>query len=40
VDVQWSTDHLASLGVVTVSRAEYRRRLRIALELPPPKPWA
>lgn len=40
VDVQWSTDHLASLGVVTVSRAEYRRRLGVALELPLPKPWA
>lgn len=40
VDVQWSTAHLASLGVVTVPRAEYRRRLAAALELPLPKPWA
>jgi len=40
VDVQWSTAHLASLGVVTVPRAEYRRRLATALELPLPKPWA
>jgi leucyl/phenylalanyl-tRNA--protein transferase len=27
IDVQWSTDHLASLGVVEVSRAEYLIRL-------------
>ena len=40
VDVQWSTAHLASLGVVTVPRAEYRRRLAAAVELPLPKPWA
>ena len=40
VDVQWSTAHLASLGVVTVPRAEYRRRLVTALELPLPKSWA
>jgi len=40
VDVQWSTAHLASLGAVTVPRAEYRRRLATALELPLPKPWA
>lgn len=30
-DVQWTTDHLASLGVVDVPRAEYLRRLRIAV---------
>ena len=40
VDVQWSTAHLASLGVVTVPRREYRHRLATALELPLPKPWA
>ena len=40
VDVQWSTSHLASLGVVTLPRGEYRRRLAAALELPLPKPWA
>jgi len=40
VDVQWSTDHLASLGVVTISRAEYCRRLAVALRQPLPKPWA
>jgi len=36
LDVQWRTDHLASLGVVEISRLDYLRRLRIALELPDP----
>jgi leucyl/phenylalanyl-tRNA--protein transferase len=36
LDVQWRTAHLASLGVVDVSRAEYRRRLATALEAPLP----
>jgi leucyl/phenylalanyl-tRNA--protein transferase len=31
VDVQWSTPHLASLGVVDVTRVEYLRRLDDAL---------
>lgn len=31
VDVQWSTPHLASLGVVEIDRAEYLERLRIAV---------
>jgi leucyl/phenylalanyl-tRNA---protein transferase len=34
LDVQWLTPHLASLGAVEVSRAEYRRRLQRALALP------
>ena len=29
-DVQWTTPHLASLGVVDISRVEYLRRLAIA----------
>ena len=33
LDVQWLTPHLASLGAVEVSRAEYRERLAAALEL-------
>jgi leucyl/phenylalanyl-tRNA--protein transferase len=33
LDVQWRTDHLASLGVVEVPREEYLRRLRDALTL-------
>jgi leucyl/phenylalanyl-tRNA--protein transferase len=36
LDVQWRTPHLASLGVVEVTRAVYLRRLRVALQLPMP----
>jgi leucyl/phenylalanyl-tRNA---protein transferase len=36
LDVQWSTPHLASLGVVEVSREDYLRWLAEALELPLP----
>lgn len=36
LDVQWSTPHLASLGVVEVDRAVYLRRLRQALSVPLP----
>jgi len=36
LDVQWRTPHLATLGVVEVTRTAYLRRLRTALELPPP----
>jgi leucyl/phenylalanyl-tRNA--protein transferase len=35
LDVQWRTDHLATLGVVEVPRREYLRRLERALLLPP-----
>jgi len=38
LDVQWRTDHLASLGVVEIERDEYLRRLAKALPLPTP-PW-
>lgn len=34
LDVQWQTPHLASLGAVEISRAEYHRRLDTALLLP------
>ena len=34
LDVQWSTPHLASLGAVVLTRAEYHRRLDVALGLP------
>jgi leucyl/phenylalanyl-tRNA--protein transferase len=37
LDVQWRTDHLASLGVVTVPRPSYLRMLQAALELPLPE---
>ena len=36
LDVQWRTDHLATLGVVEIPRAEYLRRLDAALQLPDP----
>ncbi|HSK28022.1 MAG TPA: leucyl/phenylalanyl-tRNA--protein transferase, partial [Jiangellales bacterium] len=39
LDVQWRTDHLASLGAVAVPRPEYLRRLRAALPLPVPAPF-
>ena len=36
VDVQWSTPHLASLGVVEIDRDDYLTRLSGALALPLP----
>jgi leucyl/phenylalanyl-tRNA---protein transferase len=36
LDVQWRTPHLASLGVIEISRTEYLRRLAVALKLLPP----
>jgi leucyl/phenylalanyl-tRNA--protein transferase len=36
LDVQWSTPHLASLGVVELARAAYLERLGRALALPDP----
>ena len=39
LDVQWTTPHLATLGVVDVARAEYRRRLADALTRPLPAPF-
>lgn len=36
LDVQWRTPHLATLGVVELSRADYLRRLPAALRLPLP----
>lgn len=39
LDVQWSTPHLASLGVVTVPRPEYLDLLEKALPLPLPGMW-
>ena len=32
LDVQWRTDHLASLGVIEIPRHEYLGRLALALE--------
>jgi leucyl/phenylalanyl-tRNA--protein transferase len=39
LDVQWRTDHLATLGVVEVPRPTYLARLERALTLPLPAPW-
>lgn len=39
LDVQWSTPHLASLGAVGISRAEYHDRLASALDYPRPSAW-
>lgn len=36
LDVQWQTDHLASLGVVEIGRPDYLARLDRAVRLPPP----
>lgn len=36
LDVQWRTDHLATLGAVEVPRRRYLKELRRALECPPP----
>lgn len=36
LDVQWSTPHLASLGIVEIARTDYLAKLRHALELPLP----
>ena len=36
LDVQWRTEHLASLGVVTVPRAAYLERLEVARGVPLP----
>jgi leucyl/phenylalanyl-tRNA--protein transferase len=36
LDVQWATPHLQSLGVIELSREEYRRRLAPAVLMPQP----
>ena len=37
LDVQWRTDHLASLGVVAVPRPSYLAMLRRAADVPLPR---
>lgn len=39
LDVQWQTDHLASLGAVEVPRDHYLERLARAVALPLPEIW-
>lgn len=36
LDVQWQTPHLASLGVIKVSRTDYLNHLQLALRIPAP----
>ena len=36
IDVQWQTDHLATLGVIEVDREEYLSLLAEALSVPEP----
>lgn len=40
IDVQWQTEHLATLGVREVPRADYLRRVEQARELPSPACWS
>lgn len=40
LDVQWTTDHLRTLGAVEVARSDYLARLPDALALPLPPLWA
>jgi leucyl/phenylalanyl-tRNA--protein transferase len=40
LDVQWRTDHLATLGISEISRDDYLRRLDVALALPLPEAFA
>lgn len=39
LDVQWATDHLVTLGAVSISRDGYLRLLAGALLLPLPRIW-
>jgi len=36
IDVQWATDHLRTLGVVSIPREDYLARLALAVTAPPP----
>ena len=40
IDVQWQTEHLATLGVREIPRGDYLRRVVGARELPLPAVWA
>ena len=40
IDVQWSTPHLESLGVVDISRTDYLALLRAATRAAPPPVWS
>ena len=38
LDVQWATEHMASLGAVEIARSEYLARLKLAVKQPS-APW-
>ena len=40
IDVQWQTDHLASLGVTEIPRSQYLERLHTVLSSPDPQLFA
>jgi leucyl/phenylalanyl-tRNA---protein transferase len=40
LDVQWSTEHLVSLGAVDVPRGDYLARLAVVVDLPLPGRWS
>jgi len=40
IDVQWSTPHLTSLGVIEVPRRQYLDLLKAALSAPLPTAWS
>jgi len=40
LDVQWQTQHLATLGVVAVPRTAYLQQLRDVLDVPLPSAFA
>jgi leucyl/phenylalanyl-tRNA--protein transferase len=40
LDIQWVTDHLATLGATTLPRKRFLRRLEQALELPLPEAFS
>ncbi len=40
LDVQWTTDHLQTLGAIDIPRSRYLELLDAALPLPPPTPWS
>ncbi len=39
LDVQWCSEHLASLGAIAIPRSAYLARLAVALRKPSSEPW-
>ena len=40
LDIQWVTDHLATLGAISIPREDYVRRVARAVDLPLPKAFS